>query len=176
MMKYFLIIILFGCSSKLTKLECQKYDWHQYGKSLGIIGKKLDPSKQHRGCLEHGQFDEKKLKTGHKEGLYEYCQPKNAMQHGLWGRPYFQRCEKDLQDSYRHYYNLGLSQFLEDKDRRLRNRDLGMIELNRQLFIRTGKDREDYMRSYLNLYRISCQHSGQCPIGSYCEFDICRPR
>lgn len=71
------LVTLAGCTSWMTRQECEDLDWYHYGESVAMQGRRLSGDTQVKRCKEadfqvpYGQLD-----AGFKEGMNKYCQPK----------------------------------------------------------------------------------------------------
>ncbi len=171
-----MLLILSGCSSNLSEDKCREMNWEQRGETLGKMGHYFRPEIMAKGCDQKNLFSQEKLKKGYDKGIVKFCSPESGKYAGLVGRQFFIGCPEELEPAFRESYNKGFTTYLQRKEIRMSLQDRNLIDLNRQLWIRTGTQRTEFLRSYIDLNRLSCSHSGQCPIGSVCDFDVCRTR
>ena len=100
------ILFLSGCAT-LNKEQCLRGDWRGVGWMDGMNGEPAVRIEQHReACAEYGvRPNEKFYMDGRAEGLRQYCEPDNAFQTGLDGKPYKGVCPPDIHPLFLRYNN-----------------------------------------------------------------------
>lgn len=115
-------VIASGCSSGLTREECQVVDWRGLGYEDGIQGRTQAAITGHRkACAKHGvAMDLAAYRQGWDEGVQRYCQPGNAYQRGRSGNAYAGVCPADLEPAFLQAYRNGRELYdLQEEVRRL---------------------------------------------------------
>ena len=89
----FLLSLLISCAT-LNESDCKNGMWELIGQKDGTLGKPLSIISQHQdACSKYDiPIDIKAYKNGRKEGLKQYCLPKNGMRVGLSGDYYHNVC------------------------------------------------------------------------------------
>lgn len=98
-----------GCSSGLTREECQVVDWRSIGYEDGLAGHPQGNISQHRkACAKHGvAMNLAEYRQGWDEGVQQYCQPGNGYRHGRNGRRYSAVCPPALEPAFLDAYREG---------------------------------------------------------------------
>lgn len=104
-----LIVMASGCSSGLTREECQVVDWRSIGYEDGIRGRSQGSISGHRkACAKHGvAMDLAAYREGWDEGIGRYCQPGNGYQRGRRGSAYNAVCPRELEAAFLDAYREG---------------------------------------------------------------------
>lgn len=104
-----LVALLGGCST-LSKDECLRGDWRQYGYYDGTQGYPASRLQDHReACAEHRVVpDPAAYAYGREAGLLEYCTPMNGYHQGKSGSSYHYVCRPDLEAGFLRNFRLGL--------------------------------------------------------------------
>ncbi len=91
-----------GCAS-LGKEECLNADWRTIGYEDGARGQQASRIGSHRkACAKYGVKPDFDLyENGRRQGLREYCTPRNGYYLGVRGGRYNGVCPKDLEGAYR---------------------------------------------------------------------------
>lgn len=71
------LLLLTACSSWMTRQDCEKMNWYEYGESVAMQGRRLSGDAQVKRCTE-AEFNVpySQLDSGFKAGMNKYCQPK----------------------------------------------------------------------------------------------------
>ena len=95
-----LSISLLSCASYMKRKECEKVNWHEYGKKVAMEGKRLSSDKFIKECeaaeavVKHDELD-----IGFKEGMNQYCQKDTAYKIGREGNDFnFRFCHRDIEN------------------------------------------------------------------------------
>ncbi len=102
------LILLGGCST-LSKDECLRGDWRQYGYYDGTHGYPPGRIEEHReACAEHGvRPDPAAYAAGREAGLRLYCTPANGFERGKSGATYHGVCRPETEGGFLRAYRLG---------------------------------------------------------------------
>lgn len=102
-----LIVAGSGCSSGMTREECQVLDWRGIGYEDGVSGQpQSDVAWRRQACGRHGVgMDMQAYREGWDAGVQHYCRPANGYREGRAGAAYNAVCpaelEPDFLDAYR---------------------------------------------------------------------------
>ncbi len=96
------LAVISGCAS-LGKEECLNADWRTIGYEDGARGQQASYIGRHRkACAKYGVKPDFDLyENGRRQGLREYCTPRNGYYLGVKGSRYNGVCPKDLEGAYR---------------------------------------------------------------------------
>lgn len=85
-----LLLSQLAACAVISKKECLSGNWYRIGYMVGANGEReLNDSlaKKERACAKHQvQLDHKQFMAGHQRGIDFFCDPYNAVQHGIDGR------------------------------------------------------------------------------------------
>lgn len=104
-----LALVLAGCAS-MSEKECLHADWSAQGYRDGRQGYALTRIEDHRdACAKVGIVPDIGLyRSGHAQGVIEYCTVQNAVVEGRSGRPYRNACPPDLEADFLAYHQRGM--------------------------------------------------------------------
>jgi hypothetical protein len=104
-----LVIAASGCSSGMTREECQVVDWQGIGYEDGLRGRPQASMASHRkACARHGvALDLGAYRQGWDTGVRQYCQPGNGYRQGRNGSAYNAVCPPDLEPAFLEAYREG---------------------------------------------------------------------
>ena len=104
----YLSLIHSGCAS-LGKDECLNADWFGIGYEDGAMGHKASHIADHRrACAKYGVTpDFGAYDKGRRQGLTEYCTPRNGYLSGANGSSYSGVCPKELESAYLQAFDQG---------------------------------------------------------------------
>lgn len=105
-------ITLSGCGT-LSESECLTADWRLIGFEDGARGLPSSRIAEHRkACADYGIApDFEAYRTGHAEGLRDYCTPANGFELGKRGGRYNGFCPQDLENEFLDAFHLGQDHF-----------------------------------------------------------------
>ena len=90
-----------ACAS-MSEKECSVADWRAIGFEDGVSGATPAAFSTHRkACAAHGiaaNFGD--YKTGHDEGIAQFCRPQNGYSQGTHGKPYQGVCPSHLESAF----------------------------------------------------------------------------
>jgi hypothetical protein len=91
------VALLCGCAT-LDKSECIHADWQSIGYEDGARGFKTSHIGRHRkACAKYGVIpDIDRYESGRRQGLLEWCTPRNGYRLGTQGKLYNGECPPDL--------------------------------------------------------------------------------
>ena len=97
-----------GCATQ-EKNECFHADWFSIGYEDGAMGFKTSRIGQHRqACARYGVApDFEAYEKGRRQGLTEWCTPRNGYAMGAAGRKYNGVCPRNLESAYLEAYSRG---------------------------------------------------------------------
>jgi len=104
-----LVVVVSGCSSGLTREECEVINWRSVGYEDGVVGRPQANIAQHRkACAKHGvAMDLAAYRSGWDEGVQRYCQPGNGYKRGRSGNAYNAVCPMELEPAFLEAYREG---------------------------------------------------------------------
>lgn len=102
------VLVLGGCAS-MSEDECLMSDWHAIGFEDGSQGYRADRLGDHRkACAKHSVApDFAAYRSGHREGLREFCRPARGFNLGASGGQYNGACAADLEPRFIDAYRSG---------------------------------------------------------------------
>jgi hypothetical protein len=104
-------MVLGGCAT-LDKNECLNADWRSIGYEDGAKGYKASRIGSHRkACAKHGIApDFERYESGRRQGLSEWCTPRNGYRQGVHGKGYNGVCPSHLEGPFvkAHAYGMGV--------------------------------------------------------------------
>ncbi len=94
-------LVLFGCAT-LDKAECINADWKTIGFEDGARGYKGSRIGRHReACAKHGVAPDLDLyESGRRQGILEWCTPRNGYRLGVRGKSYNGVCPGTLEAEF----------------------------------------------------------------------------
>lgn len=127
-----LLVFSSGCAT-LGKEECLNASWRSIGYEDGAHGRAVSQIGQHRkACAKHGvQPDMAAYRTGHKEGLQEYCTPHRGYQLGSRNAVYNTVCQGPLEADFMKGYREGKK--IYKMNAQVRNQGREVKRLRKQL-------------------------------------------
>jgi hypothetical protein len=114
-----------GCATQ-DKNECFHADWFSIGYKDGTRGFKTSRIGQHRqACARYGVTpDFETYEKGRRQGLAEWCTPRNGYVMGAAGRQYDGVCPKNLEPAYLEAYSQGKAVFAYQEQIRVRQQSV----------------------------------------------------
>lgn len=80
---------LTGCASYFKRKECEKTNWHEYGKSVAMSGRRLSGDHFVQSCEKvEAQINYSALDLGFKSGMANYCLPETVYATGRSGQAF----------------------------------------------------------------------------------------
>jgi hypothetical protein len=127
------LLLIAGCSSKMTREECRTVDWRTVGYEDGVAGQPGDRIGQHRrDCAEHGVAPNlDAYLAGRAAGLREYCQPHNGYRAGANGYAYYDVCPAELAPGFVKAYEDGRALYV--REQRVRDADQAIESRRREI-------------------------------------------
>lgn len=137
-----LVAVLAGCST-LSKDECLRGDWQQYGYYDGTQGYPASRLQDHReACAEHRVVpDPVAYAYGREAGLLEYCTPRNGYHQGKSGSSYHYVCRPDLEAGFLRTFRLG--QQVHEMSEKIRQIESKIRDKEKELDKDKDKDKKD---------------------------------
>jgi hypothetical protein len=116
-----LVGLALNACTTLNKDECLHADWFSIGYEDGARGYKTSRIGQHRqACARHGVApDFETYEKGRRQGLAEWCTPRNGYVMGAAGRRYNGVCPNDLEPDYLEAFNQGKAVYAYQKQIRV---------------------------------------------------------
>lgn len=110
-------MLLAGCTG-MNQAECLNANWELIGLEDGNYGRNLSYANRHQSdCSKYdSQIDMEAYRTGHAEGLRNFCRAENGFNLGRSGRPYSGICPSDLEDAFLSEYDTGKEFYFLDKE------------------------------------------------------------
>ena len=120
-----LTVIMSGCAT-LGKDECLNADWFSIGYEDGARGYKTSRIGDHRrACAKHGVApDFESYENGRRQGLAEWCTPRNGYAQGSRGKIYNGVCPKEMESAYVNALKRGKAVFDYEKEVRIKDQAL----------------------------------------------------
>lgn len=94
----------------MTAAQCQVADWKQIGYQDGAQGRAAERFvARQEACVASGYgADQAAYMAGRRDGIWNWCQPAQAFQHGLGGNGYSGQCPIDLDGAFRDAHAEGM--------------------------------------------------------------------
>jgi len=104
-----LIALTAGCSSGMTREECEAIDWRGIGYEDGVAGRPQTAiAARRQACGRQGiAFDLDGYRDGWNTGVRQYCQSNNGYREGRNGHAYSAVCPQDLEPAFLDAYRDG---------------------------------------------------------------------
>lgn len=104
-----IVFLMTGCSSGLSKDECLTVDWQGIGYEDGVQGRHESRISEHRKvCASHGvAFELDAYRRGYENGISRYCKPANGYHLGRSGKRYTGVCPQLLEKEFIAAYQDG---------------------------------------------------------------------
>lgn len=99
---------LAGCAG-LSEEQCLSMDWETVGFEDGARGRPVQSISNHRlACGEYGvTADLTAYRSGHTQGVEQYCRPTRGFEEGRRGSRYQGVCPADFEDEFLQAYSSG---------------------------------------------------------------------
>lgn len=167
-----LVATVAGCSSGLTREECELVDWRGIGYEDGLQGRPQTQVAQHRkDCAQHGvSMDLAAYREGWNAGVAQYCQAANGYRQGRNGAGYAAVCPSELEPAFLDAYREGrelydlqsevrrLSQAISTREQRLSQLESSIVDTSVGL-VRPGLTTEQRVLMVDDLRRMQQEHA-----------------
>lgn len=123
---------LTGCAG-MNEQECLVTDWRTVGFEDGSLGRPVESISGYRqACAKHGVApDLESYRSGHADGVQNFCQPVKGFNYGRSGATYRGVCPADLEYGFMAAYNEGRQ--LHDLEAAVRTTDAQIAQRARAL-------------------------------------------
>jgi hypothetical protein len=127
-----LVALALSACATLNKNECLNADWFSIGYEDGAKGYKTSRIGQHRqACAQYGVTpDFEAYENGRRQGLAEWCTPRNGYVMGAAGRSYNGVCPNNLETAYLEAYNQGKAVYAYQKQIHLQRQAVEKMHLD----------------------------------------------
>jgi hypothetical protein len=124
--------MLGGCAT-MNEQECLVSDWRTVGFEDGAFGRPMTTIGNYRqACAKHGVSpDLESYRSGHADGVQNFCQPVQGFNYGRSGGTYQGVCPAELEGDFVPAYNDG--RHLYDLESAVRNTDSQIAQRKRAL-------------------------------------------
>ena len=137
------MLVLAGCAT-LNEDECLHADWVEIGYQDGAKGYPDQLSHHAKACSKHGvAADADRYRSGHLQGLTDYCVPATGYQLGVDQEEYKGQCPQAQQAEFVAEYVYGLRGAMDSLQI---EQDAVDGDLNMELMAKYGVDDDDNMQ------------------------------